>query len=1144
MQFDKTAARGALIRKLKATVPENRDFANVPPGERIPRDAVFVIGCDGTSPRYRVHNLVEGLVEMGYDAAALPGFRVGRLLECPAPKAAVFFRCANLPNLPFAQAAYDLQRRGCRVVIDNDDLVFNPDILERHDAFLQLSLLEQRKYMADSLLYREFMLLCDAATMTTDYLAGEAGKLVEDVRVVPNSVNLRQLELSERLLGAPLKKRDGFIVFYSSGSNTHSDDFMVCTPALERFMGERPEVSLVIVGMLEPPAALEKFGERVIRLPFMPYERQMAENSRADINIAPLTQTPFNHSKSELKIFEPGLVGVPTICSPVDSYARYVEDGLDAVLADSDEEWYRAFCSLTDDPALRAKIGSAARKKALAKNHYLTVSKTVADVLGFTPHSGTEPIDIPDGNAAKRRVTNRIEREIAAGPAVTETPGCFAGNETLAEDIVFVVGCDGTPARYRVFNLADGLRELGYDVAVLPGHRIGRLMEVRAPKVAVIFRSPDLAHLPYARTVWDLQRRGCRVVMDYDDLVFNPDVVEYMGDYAAMDHSGQSEFLDVIQRFRELLLLADAVTVSTRALAVEAKKLVDAVHVVPSSMNFRQLRLSERLQTSPLPRSREFTLFYSSGSPTHAKDFGECARAVERFMDERPASRLVVCGPCTLPDAFDRFGNRVVRTPFLPYEKHMEELSRCDACLAPYVRSLYNDCKCERRLFEAGAVGVPAVASPTDAFSRYAVHGVDALLASSENEWYDSLCALADNPGFGAEMGARIRDKALRENDYLSTAKLAVKAYGLGEPSRDGEPAAASFPLRRPDPECLNLTWLLPEYRENCRFQDNVYRVVYHLARLGHNITLRYYGMDRDEERMLDDIRRNYWPVKAAIRKGTSDLESCDAVIATDWTTMYAAYDNKNATRGIVYFVQDYEPARETVGDRRIAAENSYMLGAFHLAAGDWCGDFLASRYGVKPGVFRFPVDRSVYRPRRRNKKGENIVFHASPDGPGSCFQLGISVIEKLAVVRPGCELIFYAPGLAVDAEPTCSATVIRNALTPLECADLYSDADVGVYLSDVAPDTIPYEMLACGLPVVTLDRNGNRAHYGGRSDIALLAGTLPEVIADAALSLLDNPQEREARSDAGLAFVNALPTEEDMGRHIGKLIVDTIASF
>ena len=73
---------------------------------------------------------------------------------------------------------------------------------------------------------------------------------------------------------------------------------------------------------------------RATKVPFAVYPQQFAG---AWVNLAPLEDTPFNASKSALKVLEAGYWGLPTLCSPTPDYARFADAG--ALLASDPDAW-------------------------------------------------------------------------------------------------------------------------------------------------------------------------------------------------------------------------------------------------------------------------------------------------------------------------------------------------------------------------------------------------------------------------------------------------------------------------------------------------------------------------------------------------------------------------------------------------------------------------------------------------------------------------------------------------------------------------------------------------------------------------------------------------------------------------------------
>jgi hypothetical protein len=91
----------------------------------------------------------------------------------------------------------------------------------------------------------------------------------------------------------------------------------------------------------------------------------LALHARVDVSLAPLELgNAFCDSKSELKIFEAALFGVPSIASPTRPYAAAMEAGVSGLLAATPSEWEAALERLIADAGLRARMGEAARLRA------------------------------------------------------------------------------------------------------------------------------------------------------------------------------------------------------------------------------------------------------------------------------------------------------------------------------------------------------------------------------------------------------------------------------------------------------------------------------------------------------------------------------------------------------------------------------------------------------------------------------------------------------------------------------------------------------------------------------------------------------------------------------------------------------------
>jgi glycosyltransferase involved in cell wall biosynthesis len=347
-------------------------------------DVLFIVGCEGQSQRYRVDNIAAGLREMGFNAVIVKRYQICLLNLRLPPKVVVVFRYDDCDR-GLTSILLNLKRRDVTLVADYDDLVFELDIIQQIEMYRCLPAWGQENYRQGVRGYLQVLAQCDKGTASTPYLARSMEKFIGKTAVIPNTLNGEQMNLANIICAqAQIKRNKGcLMILYASGTYTHQTDFEQCAQALAKFMGQRPEARFLLVGLLDLPQCFADLQNRIERKPILPYQQLLAVTAEADINLAPLEKTSFNDAKSELKIFEAGVVRVPTIASPSDSYARFIENGVDGFLAETEGDWYRALCILADDPELRKSMGEKARAKALVKCDYRDAAVMAADFYGL-----------------------------------------------------------------------------------------------------------------------------------------------------------------------------------------------------------------------------------------------------------------------------------------------------------------------------------------------------------------------------------------------------------------------------------------------------------------------------------------------------------------------------------------------------------------------------------------------------------------------------------------------------------------------------------------------------------------------------------------------------------------------------------------
>ena len=332
--------------------------------------------------------------------------------------------------------------------------------------------------------------------------------------------------------------------------------------------------------------------------------------------------------------------------------------------------------------------------------------------------------------------------------------------------VVFVSGEPDTPGHlYRVARPAEAAGAAGADVLVLrPEQVAAHCADITASDLLFIWRAPWDPSTEAA--VAAARAGGARVVFDVDDLMIDPDLArEDVIDGIRSQSFAAADVRAHYARLRTTMSQADFCLASTDELATHMRRHALPTLVLPNGFDAATLaasRLALRRHRAG-PADSLLRVGYASGSRTHQRDFAQAAGAVARVLRERPDCRLVLFrapgqGPNTLDlhefPAFDGLEAQIEWREMVPLARLPAELARCDVNIAPLeAGNPFCEAKSELKLFEAGLVEVPTIASPTAPFRRAIEHGRNGFLAASPDDWYAALDQLLDDPAVGRRVG-------------------------------------------------------------------------------------------------------------------------------------------------------------------------------------------------------------------------------------------------------------------------------------------------------------------------------------------------------------------------------------------------------
>ncbi|QHT56327.1 glycosyltransferase [Cellulomonas sp. H30R-01] len=328
--------------------------------------------------------------------------------------------------------------------------------------------------------------------------------------------------------------------------------------------------------------------------------------------------------------------------------------------------------------------------------------------------------------------------------------------------VLFVVGIQGAPLRYRAQLPAESLRELGVTAEVR------HYRDPELPALAAVADAVVIYRVPATDDVLALVRqvrerdRPVPVLFDVDDLIVDPELRGQVHGLGGMSEDELALWWNGVARYRTTLEACDAYIGSTQALCDEVGRLTGMpVHRFANGVGSALGRISEAALTRDR-RPGPLRIGYFSGTTTHDADWALVEPAVVEVMRRHPDVELWLGGLLTTGPALEPVADRVRRLPMLPWTELPGRLRDVDVNLAPLVLgSVFNEAKSAIKWLEAALTATPTVASPTQPFRESIEDGVTGHLAQTHDEWVDALERLVTDEHHRTLVGARARRAAL-----------------------------------------------------------------------------------------------------------------------------------------------------------------------------------------------------------------------------------------------------------------------------------------------------------------------------------------------------------------------------------------------
>jgi len=254
-----------------------------------------------------------------------------------------------------------LKEGGCTIICELDDDLLSLGEIPDEQAALTIS---QKMWL------RWLLRSADGVIVSTPNLADRIRRMNPHTIVVPNALDERLFMASRSISGR--QNRSGRITFGYMGTFTHQEDLLSIIEPLRNVLarhGDRVLFELVGISDAAPVRALFADLPIKIRIPSVAdsiYEHfagWMQQQLQWDFGIAPLVDTVFTRSKSDIKFLDYAVQGIPGIFSAVPAYSDTVIDRHNGLLAMSSETWEEALELMICDVNLRGRLARQAHQQ-------------------------------------------------------------------------------------------------------------------------------------------------------------------------------------------------------------------------------------------------------------------------------------------------------------------------------------------------------------------------------------------------------------------------------------------------------------------------------------------------------------------------------------------------------------------------------------------------------------------------------------------------------------------------------------------------------------------------------------------------------------------------------------------------------------
>ncbi len=228
------------------------------------------------------------------------------------------------------------------LIYDFDDAIFLKD-KSKYNSLIQLLKNPQK--------VSKIIQMSTCVIAGNKYLQEYATKHNRNVYVIITPVDTEKYRVK-------IKKRDkAKVVIGWIGTHSTSKYLLPLRGVFQKLIKKYPNLLIRVIGGRD-------LSKEIPEAQFWRWDlkREVEDLATFDIGIMPLPEDEWSKGKCGYKVLQYMAVGIPVVCSPVGINKEIVKEGVNGLLASSQEEWFHKLSTLIENPGERIKMGRRGRE--------------------------------------------------------------------------------------------------------------------------------------------------------------------------------------------------------------------------------------------------------------------------------------------------------------------------------------------------------------------------------------------------------------------------------------------------------------------------------------------------------------------------------------------------------------------------------------------------------------------------------------------------------------------------------------------------------------------------------------------------------------------------------------------------------------